>query len=378
MPIRKTNEQFKKEISELVNDEYIFLDEYVNYMTHIKVKHNMCQHIYMVTPSSFIQGSRCPKCSYSALKTNDKFKKEIENLTRGEYKVLSEYKKSKEDIELIHVKCGHKYKVKPNNFLSGQRCPNCRYKNLSKKVMKEQRRFEEDVFALVGNEYIFMENYNGNKKKLKIKHDKCGFIYKVSPDNFLRGNRCPDCAWNTRRTPEKFEAEVKKITGTEYSVVKPYKENGNKIAIKHKNCEHEYFVDRHEFIRGTRCPRCRESKGERVISNYLDFNDYLYKRERVFLDLIADGYLRFDFALLNNDESVYALIEYDGEQHFKPVGIWGGTEGLIKRQYNDNLKNEYCEVNNIPLLRIPYTDFELIGEILDEFLLEGGEALWQA
>lgn len=32
------------------------------------------------------------------------------------------------------------------------------------------------------------------KKKIKIKHNKCGHIWKVRPNDFLRGSRCPICA----------------------------------------------------------------------------------------------------------------------------------------------------------------------------------------
>ena len=49
------------------------------------------------------------------------------------------------------------------------------------------------------------------------------------------------------------------------------------------------------------------------------------------------------------------LIEYDGEQHFhKTRNDRYGYEGIVAR---DNYKNQWCEKNNIPLIRIPYTDY---------------------
>ena len=45
-----------------------------------------------------------------------------------------------------------------------------------------------------------------------------------------------------------------------------------------------------------------------------------------FKDLIGDNnILRYDFILLKNNKP-YRLIEYDGEQHFKPIGYFGGEE----------------------------------------------------
>ena len=64
--------------------------------------------------------------------------------------------------------------------------------------------------------------------------------------------------------------------------------------------------------------------------------------------------LRFDFAILNKDKSVKSLIEYDGEQHFKPVDYFGGEDGYKQTVYRDEIKNQYCKNNNIPLLRLPY------------------------
>ena len=78
--------------------------------------------------------------------------------------------------------------------------------------------------------------------------------------------------------------------------------------------------------------------------------------------------LRFDFAIFNNNKLKY-LIEYDGEQHFKyqyNSGKSWNTESHYKETiYKDNLKNEYCIKNNIPLYRIPYTDIKDINKLQD-------------
>ena len=64
--------------------------------------------------------------------------------------------------------------------------------------------------------------------------------------------------------------------------------------------------------------------------------------------------LRFDFGILYNDK-LLGLIEYDGKQHFEPIEYFGGKDGFIETQKRDKIKNEYCKVHNIPLLRLPYT-----------------------
>lgn len=114
-----------------------------------------------------------------------------------------------------------------------------------------------------------------------------------------------------------------------------------------------------------------DSSGELAIRDYLSSNNILHETEYSFEDLHQEGetrLLRFDFALFNPDSELKALVEYDGKQHFQPVEYYGGEEtfrGIVAR---DNLKNNYCIENNIPLIRIPYTSYNDIEEILDKAL----------
>lgn len=60
-------------------------------------------------------------------------------------------------------------------------------------LMKTNSEFIEQVNAIVGNEYSFLEAYVGALKKIKIKHNKCENEYSVRPNDFLNGKRCPKC-----------------------------------------------------------------------------------------------------------------------------------------------------------------------------------------
>lgn len=64
--IKKTHEQFVKEVHELVDYEYSVLGTYVNMFTKIRMKHNKCGHEYEVRPCDFEHNmSRCPICKIS-------------------------------------------------------------------------------------------------------------------------------------------------------------------------------------------------------------------------------------------------------------------------------------------------------------------------
>ena len=103
---------------------------------------------------------------------------------------------------------------------------------------------------------------------------------------------------------------------------------------------------------GTGCPTCRESMGEREIRKYLELNKIEYKREKRFFDCKYIRTLPFDFYLPNYN----MCIEYDGEQHFKKFRFEVDDTNLKFRILKDNIKTNYCEKNNITLIRISYMD----------------------
>ena len=207
---RKTTEQFKKEVYDLVGDEYEVLGEYVTANNKILIRHNTCGHEYMVKPSNFLSNNRCPKCNITRIKQCNKnnksilFKEKVKELVGDEYEVLGEYKSSNSKILIRHNKCGYEYLISPNNFLVGRRCPNC-IDIVKKEIGRTNWNdilFREKVKELVGNEYIVLGNYINMNTKIKIRHNKCGYEYEVIPNKFLgkkslnytNGSRCPKCS----------------------------------------------------------------------------------------------------------------------------------------------------------------------------------------
>jgi len=76
--------------------------------------------------------------------------------------------------------------------------------------------------------------------------------------------------------------------------------------------------------------------------------------------------LRFDFYI--PDKNI--CIEYDGIQHYKPTYIFGSAEKKKKTQKRDQIKNLFCEIIGIKLIRIPYyIKDEEMYKILDNELL---------
>ena len=114
------------------------------------------------------------------------------------------------------------------------------------------------------------------------------------------------------------------------------------------------------FQRGQRCPYCQTSKGEKKIKEYLDNNNIEYIQQYRFEDCRNKKPLPFDFYLPEYN----MCIEYDGEQHFSENRAFGGADRFWITVIHDATKNQYCEDNNINILRIPFWELKNIEEIL--------------
>lgn len=78
------------------------------------------------------------------------------------------------------------------------------------------------------------------------------------------------------------------------------------------------------------------------------------------------GSAPFDFAIFKNGKLV-CLIEFDGEQHYRPIDFLGGEDRFKIQQTNDQRRNYFCREHDIPLIRIPYYDYD---KITPEYMTE--------
>ena len=251
MTKRKTDAEFKKEVFDLVGDEYTFLDSYVNNSTKIRVKHNKCGQVYEVKPSNFFSGKRCPKCFGTPKKTDAQFKKEVFDLVGSEYVFLDQYVNNHTKLRVKHNKCDTIYEVAPHAFFQGTRCPYC---SANFNFKKNDAEFKKQVYDLVGNEYTFLDTYVNNKTKLMVKHNRCGNTYEVRPTDFLdHQTRCPYCnspkgetiiskildALNINYESQKVFDDLKDTTYLSYDFYIP----DQNILIEYQGIQHYEPVD---------------------------------------------------------------------------------------------------------------------------------------
>ena len=115
-------------------------------------------------------------------------------------------------------------------------------------------------------------------------------------------------------------------------------------------CGNEVVV-KGDYLRSGRKMSCgclKKSVGEYNIENVLKLAQIQYTAE-----YNPGNNKFFDFALLDNNNNVIRLIEFDGIQHYEEVEFFH-KRNLIQTQQSDKVKNEYALSHNIPLVRIPY------------------------
>lgn len=118
------------------------------------------------------------------------------------------------------------------------------------------------------------------------------------------------------------------------------------------------------------CPKCSStiSTGELKVKNFLIDSNVDFQMQYRFKDCKNKVALPFDFYL----PKINTCIEYDGEGHYIPIQRGMSLEEaeivLSEIKYRDAIKTEYCQNNNIGLIRIPYWEYENIEQILTKEL----------
>lgn len=113
-------------------------------------------------------------------------------------------------------------------------------------------------------------------------------------------------------------------------------------------------------VNGRQCPCCQHYyNGERIISELLSKWGYKHELQKRFSGCKDSKTLPFDIFLCDFNTA----IEYDGEQHFKPIF---GKESFEKTILHDNLKTDYCKKHHINLIRITCYDDDIEYKLFDE------------
>ena len=239
---------------------------------------------------------------------------------------------------------GFIHEIIPSTFLNGIKLS---LRNVINKDMYLIHKFKE----------IHDDKFDYSKFTYTKPREKCVIIcskhgeFNQTICNHLKGKGCPRCNGKNRTTND-IIVDFKRVHGDTYDYSKVvYKLIKNKVTIicsKHG----DFKQSPEEHINGCGCPICKESRGEREVRQYLEKNNIKYIPQHKFSGCRHKLELPFDFYL----PDLNVTIEYQGEQHFKPVKIFGGDSMFKIRKIRDKIKSDYCLNNQIKLISIPYTE----------------------
>ena len=210
----------------------------------------------------------------------------------------------------------------------------------------------------------------------------CGNQKIINGSSLLRGLTV-SCGCNKLEKLKKYnEKQVVDETGHIYGLLtvinRNYDESKDGRAMWNCQCEcgNKCVVSGKNLRSGavSSCGCLISSKGELTIEKLLKNNNINFSREYL-VDVRKEKIYqhhkaRFDFAIFQQNQLSY-FIEYDGEQHFTYKNYnntWNTKEALQKTQGGDQIKNQWCKENNIPLIRIPY--WHLQDLCIEDLLLE--------
>lgn len=148
-----------------------------------------------------------------------------------------------------------------------------------------------------------------------------------------------------------------KLTVVEFSYID---KNRHSVWKCQCECGNETYVASPELAKKDvkSCGCLSQSFGSYKIEQILLQNNIPFEKEKTFDSCRfpqTNALARFDFYINGK------LVEFDGKQHYEYVGGYFSIEDFHKLQERDKFKNNWCQKNNIELIRVPYYDEDKIS-----------------
>lgn len=296
----------------------------------------------------------------------DKYKDKIDD----SLELLSEYDGIRNKIKVRCKICGRIYYTLPSVLISGCKCKHCSLTKTNEQFLKELQSVNDKIIPL--------EKYHSDNTSILVKCLKCGHMWKTIPTHLLQGHGCPKCGRKItgikkRKNIEEFLLDLKNKNPDVY-YIDGFKSMHSKAKFSSKICGHIWEATPTNVIYGkSGCPICYMSHGERIIHTFLINHGIKFESQKIFDELLGVNYgnLSYDFYL----KEYNLLIEYQGQQHEKPVTLPFANHNKITskeqfkiQQEHDKRKRDYAKTHNIELLEIWYWDKDNIEEILSQKL----------
>jgi hypothetical protein len=329
-------------------------------------------HSFSMTPYNIKMGQWCPVCNRENL--SERLRKARFKEDRSFGKLFPQYIKywsnknkvspfevmaGTDDKYIFVCEKGHEFDIRISNIVYNNRwCPYCSNKKVN----------EENSFASKNPELVKYWSSKNDKSPYEVTYGSdykaifvCekGHEWKARCADVSRGKWCMQCSNRPKITNEDVDIFLK---DKDIKRISDYVNAREKMELKCLKCKRHFKCSYDHIVRlNVGCSYCKQSKGEKAIEKVLEELKVPYQKQKTFKDLVGlnNGLLKFDFYVEYNNKIL--LIEYDGEFHYHKIYEDDNHEIIVE---HDKIKNEYCRKNNIPLLRIPYWEFDNIKEII--------------
>lgn len=294
---------------------------------------------------------------------NVELKKKQSNSILKEYKQIVKNKR-KRLLLTFECQCGQIFNETVDDFQGNKYC--CCYKCLRKKINNSKIKSKEHIAYLEKCGYkVLNKNLTYLSSDWIEVEDKDGYLGFVKSCGVHSGKGMSkfDIRSNKKHYIENVNNYIKinnlqlECIGFDEGDIK----NNKKVLKFRCQCGNIFITSLASFQNGkVRCENCAKS-----ISRYeYQFKKFLEEENIKYIFQYSLNQCRdvlplpFDFYLVDYN----TIIEIDGEGHFRPTYFNRISQGeAIKTfeitKFHDKIKNDFCETNHIPLLRIPYTMF---------------------
>jgi len=309
---------------------------------------------HLITPYKLLNGV---SCSIQNCIDKEELLKSKFLLVHGDrYEYNFTYNGYHKKISII-CKLHGEFKQAINSHLKGHGCSICGGSNRSNlnDILKSFRGIHGDLYNYSKVEYINM------RTKVVIICNKCSNVFDQVPYSHLKGDGCSNCSGNMKLTTEEIIKHFIEVNGDLYNYDKVEYSGAHKdvIITCEKHGDFKMSPNNHRRMKG--CYKCKMSKGEKIIMNYLKTNNINFISQYKFNECRYKNPLPFDFYLTD----LNICIEYNGIQHYEVNEFFGGEDGYKQRVRNDNIKIYYCHNNKVKLVTIKYD-----SDIQEELLLK--------
>jgi hypothetical protein len=277
--------------------------------------------------------------------------KMVDRMEEEGHKVVGEYKGNLTEI-MIDFGCGHEPSLlTPKSYKKGYGCKRCSGRSAEQSEEKLKSLAKENGHEILGA-------YEGSHKKILIDF-KCGHKpHLIQPYKYKDGRGCPKCAdenriGNIRQRQRAIEGLKKLIVENGHELLSEYVDNSTKVLIDFKCGHSPNWTRPYSYKQGHGCPSCGESKGERVIREYLEDQGIVFVAQYKFPSLDRRAVHRYDFMLPMDN----LIVEVHGKQHYEfHKHFHRNEEAFDERRRVDKMKREFAESLGYRYFEISYRE----------------------